>query len=354
MPLAGVGLLALAVRRDPRAVTVLLFPLGFFALMAAQKVNFTRNVLVLIPVIAVLAAVAVSGLALHARRLALALLVLAAVQPAVQAVRASRQMPPDSRLAAGEWLERVSGPRAETVVTVDLGWPRVGPGTRNVTMADRGSLDPVALYMEGIDRLITRAPLEGHAGVVREEQVFAGSRTDAEIPVSPEVRIYRIGEPLEAAVAAWLARPQAQIAPPVRYGPGEPRRTAGATACWNGQAHDGSAHDVGGDCWLPGRVSRLRLDPASMLRAATTLRAELYSPWPNQRCTLEVGAWRSADLCVGRSAAQWFAVEVDVPTAELRRERALTVRVEDVHARPVGRGRTIRTGLAVRDVALLP
>jgi hypothetical protein len=351
--LAGAGLVVLARRRDPRAVTVLLFPVAFFALMAAQKVNFTRNVLVLIPVMAVLAAVAVSGLAPPARRFALALLVLAAVQPAVQAVRASRPIPPDSRLVAGTWLERVSGPRAETVVTVDVGWPRIGPGTRNVTMADRGSLDPVALYMQGFDRVITRAPLEDASGSVREEQIIAGSRTDAEIPVSPELRIYRIGEPLEAAVGAWLARPQAQVAPPVRYGSGESRRISDATACWDGQSDDGSAGDVGGDCWLPGRASRLRLDPASLPRDAMTLRAKLYSPWPNQRCALAVGAWRSADLCEGRSAAEWFAVEVELPAADLRREGALTVRVQEVHARPVGRGRTIRTGLAVGGVALL-
>lgn len=265
--LAGAGILALAARRDPRAVTVLLFPLGFFALMAAQKVNFTRNVLVLIPVIAVLAAVAVAVAAPRARRLALALLLITAVQPAVQAVRASRPLPPDSRLLAGQWLGRGAGPRSETVVTTEVGWPRSGPGGRNITMADTETIDPLALYVQGFDRLITRGafPAGEAGGVLREEHVVAGATGDMLILVSPEVRIYRLGEPLGTAAAAW----------------------------------------------------------------------------------------RSADLCAGRSAAEWFAVEVDLRAAELRREGALTVRVQEVHGRAVGRGRTIRVGLAVRDVALL-
>jgi 4-amino-4-deoxy-L-arabinose transferase-like glycosyltransferase len=329
--LAAVGAAILIFRRDPRALTMLLFPATFFALMAAQKVNFTRNVLPLIPVIAVLAVVAVAAAGPRARRWLTVFLLVAAIQPMAQAIRASRPLPPDSRLVAGRWIERAAGPRSETVVTSEVGWPRTGPGTRNITILERDGLDPLVLYMTGFDRLVARASFatSAFAGVLRQELVVSGSKADAVIPVSPEVVIYRIAEPPQAIVTDWIAGQEARV------------------TC--------NPRDASGDCWLPGRVSRLELDAgeaAALGRAGVTLQAEFYTPWPNQQCALQVGQWRSADLCRDRSAAEWFAVSVDVPASDVRAERGLVVRVQEVHARPAARGRAVRTGLAVRGLVV--
>lgn len=325
--LAAVGTGLFIRRRDPRALTVLLFPVAFFALMAAQKVNFTRNVLLLIPVVSLLAAVAAAAAPPRLRRWATAMLLVAAIQPLVQSIRASRPIPPDSRLEAGRWIEQVAGPRSETAVTADVGWPRTGPGTRNVTLVDPGALDPLALYMNGFDRLVTRASFSpgASAEVLRQEHVVSGSKADTVIPVSPEVAIYRIADPPEALAAGQAAR----------------------LTC--------NPRDAGGDCWLPGRVSRLDLDvreAAAVAREGVTLRAEFYTPWPNQRCTVQLARWRSPDLCADRSAAEWFAVSVEVPATDPGTDAGLIVRVEEVHPRPAARGRAVRTGLAVRGLAL--
>lgn len=61
--LSGIGMARLARGREARAVVFLLFPALFFALMANQKVSFTRNVLVLLPALAVLAAIGLEWLA---------------------------------------------------------------------------------------------------------------------------------------------------------------------------------------------------------------------------------------------------------------------------------------------------
>lgn len=118
MLLSVVGAGVLVGRRDHRALTFLLFPALFFALMAAQKVNFTRNVLVLLPVLSVLAAVAVQALSARTRapRVLTALAIaLAAMQPAIEAIARRRPAPPESRTLAAQWLDKAAGQRSESV-----------------------------------------------------------------------------------------------------------------------------------------------------------------------------------------------------------------------------------------------
>ena len=155
--LSVVGAGVLAARRDRRALTFLLFPALFFVLMAEQKVNFTRNVLVLLPVLAVLGAVAVQTLADRTRApewLAALAIALACVQPLAEAVVSRRPPSPDSRTLAAQWLDKAAGPRSDSAVASELGWPLSGPGSGRVTTLDTARLDPLSLYMDGYDRLI--------------------------------------------------------------------------------------------------------------------------------------------------------------------------------------------------------
>jgi hypothetical protein len=353
--LGTAGALVLAARRDPRAVTVLAFPVLFFVLMAMQKVNFTRNMLVMLPVFAILAAVAAGAAAGRLRWLGVFALGIACVQPAVEAVRAVRGIAPDSRRVAGEWLARAAGPRSLTAVAWSLAWPPVGPAARGVTPIDPQRIDPGTLYMQGFDRVVTDGSFEPgqQQSPMRLEHVVPGSRATG-IPISPEVRIYRLDAPFEVNRAAFLATPLAQVALPIRYGDRPPSRVGDASRCWADKEADGGAQGVGGDCWLPGRISRIALDRAALAPAGSvSLEAELYAPWPNQQCTLEAGTWRSADLCAGTSAAEWRRIQADVPAADLKAAGGVIVSVDVVsplQARPATP--PIRTGLAVRGVAL--
>jgi hypothetical protein len=356
--LGAAGTARLLVRRDARAITFLAFPVLFFALMVAQKVNFTRNVLVLLPVMAVLAAVAAQSLATRARRawLGAVVLVVASVQPGIAAVAARRPPPTDTRVLAADWLARASGPRSETAVASELNWALSGPGTARVTTLDTARLDPLVLFLDGFDRVVADTSFAPGpaASMLREEHVQAGEKAGARIPVSPQVHIFRLEEPREADLARALGPPTSALAPSTRYGAGAALRVGGVDRCAAGARDTDDPPD--GDCWIRRRAARLALDPESLRRVAAgarpqlTIAVELYSPWPGQRCRLRAGAWTSADLCAGQSAATWFAASLAVPSDAVLGEGGLVVRVDEVH--PLPGGRRGRAGLALRGLTV--
>ena len=265
MLLSVVGAGVLVGRRDHRALTFLLFPALFFALMAAQKVNFTRNVLVLLPVLSVLAAVAVQALSARTRapRVLTALAIaLAAMQPAIEAIARRRPAPPESRTLAAQWLDKAAGQRSESVAASELEWPLSGPGSRRVTRVDTKRLDPLALYMCGYDRLIVGAsfradPATGH--MLRQEHVVAGQKPGGGVVISPEVRIFRLEAPRADHLSLWLQTPEAVIAPDVRYGTGPAARAADATRCSPERGKGAAGERADGGCWVRTRASRLLL-----------------------------------------------------------------------------------------------
>jgi hypothetical protein len=359
--LSVVGAGVLIARRDRRALTFLLFPVLFFALMAAQKVNFTRNVLVLLPVIAVLAAVAVQALVARTRApdwAAALLIAVACVQPLIEAVISRRPPSPDSRTLAARWLDQAAGPRSDSAAASELGWPMSGPGSQRVSAIDTDRLNPLALYMAGYDRLIvdaSYAPDPVALAMLRQEHVVAGNQPGADVVVSPEVRILRIEAPRAADLARWLQTPAAAITPEARYGDGPPTRAANAPRCSPDRDKSAAGESAEGGCWVRTRASRLVLDAARLGAlpvsvGSMTVQAELRSPWPEQRCTFEAGAWRSPELCAGQSAGQWFTVRTQVPVAVLREAGALTLTVQEVHAQSSGPtdSRPTRAGLIVR------
>ncbi len=338
--LAVGGTAALAARRDRRALIFLFFPVLFFLLMADQKVNFVRNVLVLLPVIAVLAALAVQTLVARTRvpEWAGALVIaVACVQPLIDAVVSRRPLPPDSRLLAASWLTTAAGPRSDSAVASELAWPMSVMGGARISVLDTARINPLHLYMAGYDRLVVDGSYTPDSTMLRLEHQVAGETPGARVVISPAVRIFRVEPPLEAQMAQWLQTPSALIVPEVRYGEGPPTRAGGATGCSPDRARGTASGAAEGGCWVPSRVSRLQLDAAQVGAlpghgGALTLQAELRSPWPNQRCTLEAGEWRSPELCAEQSAGQWFTVRTQVPAAAMQQAGAsLILRAQDVH-----------------------
>jgi hypothetical protein len=354
--LGAAGVANLLLRRDRGALTFLAFPVLFFALMAGQKVNFTRNVLVLLPILAVLAAVAVQALASRVGRtwIAAGVLAVAAVQPGIAAAVARRPPPTDSRVLAAEWLGRASAGRSENAVASELNWPFAGPGTARVTTVDTRRLDPVALFMDGFDRLVTDTSFAAGSArsMLREEHVQPGEKAGARVVISPEVRIYRLEEPAEADLARALWPREAALTPTVRYGSGDALRARQADRCTGVAGEPDVPPD--GDCWIRKRAMRVALDQAALLPLARgaprplRIEMQLHSPWPGQRCVIRAGEWTSADLCAGQSASTWFTASASAPSDAVLSEGGFILRTAEVH--PLPGGRRGRAGLALRDV----
>ena len=188
---------------------------------------------------------------------------------------------------------------------------------------------------------------------------MAGVKPGARVVISPEVRIFRLDPPRAAGLSQWLQTPAAAIAPDVRYEDDGPARAAGAVRCSTDRAKGADGEGAEGGCWVRSRASRLVLDAARLGTVPApggeiTVQAELRSLWPNQRCALDAGAWRSPELCVDQPAGRWFTVRTQVPAAALRQAGALTLTIQEVHALSADRAdpRPARAGLIVRALAV--
>ncbi|HEX9990911.1 MAG TPA: phospholipid carrier-dependent glycosyltransferase [Chloroflexia bacterium] len=141
-----VGIVVAFVRHRRADVLLLIFPLAFYLSMSSYRVNFTRNLLPMLPFTSILAAVplAFAGKALLARILAsrrinprlagriapwlLALLVALSVLPMTASAlqRGYRQTQPDTRVRASQWLD--ANVRPGTKLWLEPQTPVLTPG----------------------------------------------------------------------------------------------------------------------------------------------------------------------------------------------------------------------------------
>ena len=357
--LAVAGLVALAAGRRAAAVTALWFPATFFALMVAQKVNFTRNVFPVVPMLAVLAAAGIGLLAgtrwSRAPRLMVAVLILvASAQPLLQAIRQRTTIAraaPDSRMAASRWITEVTGVDAEAVVSVQLQLPFEARRHRGVTEMDQAAMVPAELYQQGFDRLVAGPGFPPAQAFLQKEMAFPGLRDIRRVPRSPETTVFRLVTGPSAEVDALLKTPAHTLSPVIAY-PGGRAVSVGGGRC--PPAEPSAVIAPAEPCWVPARLTRLPLDVrAAGAASAGTLMVTLdvLSPWDAQSCTFAAGEWRSADLCSGLPPERWQAVSFSLPAAAAR--NGLVLMVEEVHpARTDGdsKARPSRVGLALRDI----
>jgi hypothetical protein len=355
--LAAVGLAGPAIRRPTVALTALWFPATFFALMIAQKVNFTRNLLPLLPMLAVLAAAGVGTLASgrwsRMPRVAIAALILAAsAQPLVQAIRqraAIVRAAPDSRVQAARWIARTTTAQDESAVSAQLQLPFDVRRQRGVMEMDEARISPAQLYQEGFDRLVVGPAFAAGQPFLQKEMVFPGIRDRRRAPRTPETTVFRLVSGPAADVEALLRSRDNTLSPAIIYPDGKTIHTGGGRC----GANDADAGDTSETCWVPARVTWLPVDVlaiSSRRGRELILKLDVQSPWDGQSCVFSAGEWRSANLCAGMPAGNWHSRSIAVPSAALLASNGLALTLEEVHPRRVdgSKGDPPRVGVGLR------
>lgn len=312
------GLFGVAGEKRRLLFLISLFPICFAALMISQKANFTRNMLALIPFLAIFAAypLALLGRLKWGILLALPLFVLALVLP----VKNSRDLvlevlaQSDSRDSFAEFI-RQAEPQLEKGIAGQL---LVRPelfSLPNTTIFNQETESPASLYLLGYDQVsfgnreALSEPLQSGLKLERE---FAGTAKKMRVVKDPQIWVYRFEKEkihLEARKLA-LASNHYQLS-----------LSNSGPFCVSSSSQSAttiSSADVQEPhCWTQSRISKL-------LFTGRRVQFEAMSPWPDslsfrvrgsdfeQEFRLDqAGHWKLFELVLPEPGPENLTLEID-------------------------------------------
>jgi hypothetical protein len=318
--------------RRSRGILFLAFPALFFAMMCGQRANFTRNVLVLIPVLALLA---MSAIELIARRFGPAKAVLwiltsiLCVQPLIKAIdiRMAAVAVPESR---NDLLSAISGrgpQHREVAIAADLQMPPslfVDPSIRQI---ESDKLDPAALYLKGVDLIAIPAYRQipgDQARLLKLEKEFPGASEEQRVVTNPGIRLYSFG----AATAGLEAREAALSLAPAG--------SAESKSSCPPEHPDFFAHPDEPYCWIGTRLIELEIANPGVYVTGRNVRVTFraMSPFSGQKAEITIGDQRGTLEWSGTEAGAWKDLAFDIEGGTLVADKFITIRTAIVAEAP--------------------
>jgi hypothetical protein len=347
--IALAGLALLRTERKKEAALFLLYPTLFAALMIGQKANFTRNMISIIPFIAVLTA---AGYELILKRLVsdrmkfTAAFWIGAVflcfQPLIGSLRFNRDLKsaPESRKAAAEWLTSKSQTASDIAIAGKLLFPTAIYRLPGMSRVDSTKETPASLYQAGFNYFVAGPETEFSPEMISllaKEKEFEGVDEKQRIINNPKIEVYRFEPEAEEFVRAHQEN-TALV----------PRRTLGISdgvftcANENGESVLGMGEDY---CWMSSRLSVLSLKGA---KSPVTL--EVMTPWASQKLKFQTKDWSFEFDFSGTKLGEWNSIALPLPAQALRDNADLLLQITEVHS-PAARklsADTRRLGVAVK------
>lgn len=294
--LAAIGVYSLFKRNRTGALTLVAFPLAYTAFMACQKVNFTRNMVTIVPFVAIYAACGLSYLlSLFTRRWSRAV---------VGITCAAAALLPLTSLSTEMLVSAIS--RVESRDTLRQWLQGERPRFHDVALAGPLQAQPDLFHLPGVDAYnpettsLSALAQAGYDYVVAPTGGFAldGKLFSVERAIPGEPWPQRIARnPAISILSLQNAALREHVAPsaPVL-----------AFTAENGRLAPTCQHASEPYCWISTRISRLEIPRAD----ATSMNLTIMSPWPNQRADFitpqgetvtsvtlpDAGVWRTISL----------------------------------------------------------
>ena len=323
---ALVGSIAFFKRDRERAIVFGVFPLAYCALMIMQRANFTRNMVVMIPYLAVYAAYAFNHLQSSVRRsardsallglVALCILALPLARSAV-IIRDSLYRG-DSRDALFVWFKNIRQVDEDVAIAGQLQVPWELLNLPGVDSFDFSKTPLESLITRGYRHVIIPS---SHASLLSSayevEWRTAGDETPQRIPNNPSLTI---------------AKPQASAT-----------IVATETLAFtndNGRVTPLCPPSGEGHCWIQSSVTR-----ASIPSSAKPTTIEVMSPWQRQHLRLTTTNGQEIVSAPLEQAGAWMTISIPPLTSE-----ELLIHVSQIHsAASQGIGKdSRRLGIAIR------
>lgn len=197
--LCVVALVFILIRRRAEYVLFAVFPALFFLLMIEQRANFTRNMLVILPYVAIFAVIGARELMRNRASITSPLIFAACLQPFLLSfgIRSSQQAPVESRRTLESLLQESRPPYSDIAIAGQLQLPssvfRI-PGAGGINQDTESGL---SLSMKGYDLVVVNSlglTNPQGASLLEEVKKIDGVSGKQRIVENPEIHIYRIND----------------------------------------------------------------------------------------------------------------------------------------------------------------
>jgi len=198
------GFLLFIFNSNAQVLTFLSFPLLYFILMCAQRANFVRNMLVIIPFLNIWAAYGIYKLCeiiikprevSRLGRIAFAFFCILQPLQSDLAMRDEDNSFEESRHRLLKWFAANNSEDIETAVSGQLILPREFYSSQNVLTIDELNRSPIDLYQAGFDRLILgkgiRDTTYESLPFLETEYSLAGEEGKQRIVKNPSISVYK-------------------------------------------------------------------------------------------------------------------------------------------------------------------
>ena len=310
--LAAVGALSCGLRRTPERLVFLAFPVAYFALMVAQKTNFTRNMVAIVPYLAVASAIGLHRISQSlryepVRLLVSSLLALSAfATPLLAASRISlmEAIKPESREILRQWLDMGSSrgdvALAGAIQAAPALWRHPG-----VVVFNSAATPLAQLAQQGVSLVVLPANEAAAVSLpFAVDLAIPGNQINKHEPENPAITVLRVTD--ETLHAAQRESPS-RISLTARDG--QLSLECGARE----EQH----------CWLQSRQTELAL-PKGMSRFTL----QVMSPWPGQQVSVLSAQGELLATVKPAAPGEWVALAVSTPTTA----NSVMLQVEVIHA----------------------
>ena len=325
--------------RNYNLLIALAFPVLFFLLMIAQKANFERNMVVIIPFAAIFSALTLSSLKkIIPQTLICLLAAIALIQPAVSAfeLRSATAVIPESRLAAASEIQALAQEGKEFAVDGKLQFARKLLEVPGVSRSDFTNASPAKAYQDGFDYLAIRSSdkfkmLSG--GFFEDVREFDGANEPQRIVQNPALSFLKRKTDLNSEQTSQLQR---DLIPLTLVFP-------------DSKSEISFAQQPDPQLWLQKSIQSLLIKTSDNTTLPQTLKLNLFSPWPDQVVTFYVGSNATEVNMAGKALS-----EVSLQLEPGKKEQFILVKSSRVHS-PKALGISIdtrRLAVAIKAAAL--
>jgi hypothetical protein len=338
--LALIGLTAIFKQRDRAALVLLIFPFAYTGLMVMQRANFTRNMIVLVPYVALLAAfglgVVVSRIPRRELRivayLSLAALSLIQITRTSTSTIAEAVQHRDSRNELATWLNQEGLRGHEVAVAGPLQIPIHLFALPGVDSFNPEELSAPQLAQRGYDYIVAPDNIEiSHhlRQVLPVETAIPGVTVPQRVPENPAITVFRVPPDV---VRTFASEAPAKLPLTVTDSTVSP-------SCPNSS----ESH-----CWLSNRITDLEFSPTAALPRSFTL--ETMSPWAEQTLSVATAQGKELSRLALPNPGTWSTLQITPPSDLSPEDLPLRISVTRISS-PSSRSSsndTRRLGVALR------
>ncbi len=338
LALGLLGSLLFLLRFNKKFIIYLSFPIIYFLFMSSQRANFTRNMIVLVPFLSVMAAgflwIMAGKIRHNIKRLILIavtpLLVLQPLRLSLAERANASNNSQESRVELGAWIATRMTSLSDIALSGNLNLPPQNYGLSGVTRIDESKASPATLFLLGFDYLIVGpqfAPRDNELKFLHLDKYIAGEKEYGRVVKDPEIKIFKFNENAISDLDDSIKLP--------------------IPTCNTNE----------GFCWINSRISRVdfNISKIRVIDDLAEIDLELMSPWPNQAITFKIADWTNTYDFLDLKAGQWQKFTLSMPFDRLMLAPSLRVLIKQIHSpltQKISKD-SRRLGVAIKGSSLL-